>query len=166
MHFAPWWSIFPVDSPHIFPAPEGSPFLTVILTVKLARLGIPRQLPCTHNHHHLQFAKKEEQGENAATKTTTILFELHNVHCLANCVKAVPNTPLIQVHHTKESSQKQWKIYFSPSTYIQLKRAIDQFWAINDITGSSWGWAWWQRSSAWSWRRGCCPCWRSPLTLP
>ena len=40
VHFAPWWSIFPVKNrfSHIFPAPEGSPFLTVILTVKLARL--------------------------------------------------------------------------------------------------------------------------------
>ena len=40
MRFAPWGSIFPVKNwfSHIFPAPEGSPFLTVILTVKLARL--------------------------------------------------------------------------------------------------------------------------------
>ena len=40
VHFAPWWSIFPVKNrfSHIFPAPGGSPFLTVILTVKLARL--------------------------------------------------------------------------------------------------------------------------------
>ena len=29
---------------------------------------------------------------HAATKTTTILFELHNVHFLSNWVKAVPNT--------------------------------------------------------------------------
>ena len=40
MHFAPWWSIFPVKNrfSHIFPVPGGLPFLTVILTVKLARL--------------------------------------------------------------------------------------------------------------------------------
>ena len=41
VHFAPWWSIFPVKNrfSHIFPVPGGLPFLTVILTVKLARLG-------------------------------------------------------------------------------------------------------------------------------
>ena len=40
VHFAPWWSIFPVKNrfSHIFPVPGGLPFLTVILTVKLARL--------------------------------------------------------------------------------------------------------------------------------
>ena len=41
VHFAPWWSIFPVKNwfSHIFPVPGGLPFLTVILTVKLAQLG-------------------------------------------------------------------------------------------------------------------------------
>ena len=46
VHFAPWWSIFPVKNrfSHIFPVPGGLPFLTVILTVKLARLIQP-QIP-------------------------------------------------------------------------------------------------------------------------
>ena len=37
------WSIFSVKNQfsHIFPAPGGSPFLTVNLTVKLARLAQP-----------------------------------------------------------------------------------------------------------------------------
>ena len=40
VHFAPWWAFFPVKNrfSHIFPVPGGLPFLTVILTVKLARL--------------------------------------------------------------------------------------------------------------------------------
>ena len=39
--FGPWGSIFSVQNrfSHIFPASEGSPFLTVNITVKLARLG-------------------------------------------------------------------------------------------------------------------------------
>ena len=45
VHFAPWWSIFPVKNrfSHIFPVPGGLPFLTVILTVKLARLDKTHQ---------------------------------------------------------------------------------------------------------------------------
>ena len=41
--FCPCWPIFPVQNRfiHIFPASAWSPFLTVILTVKLARLLQP-----------------------------------------------------------------------------------------------------------------------------
>ena len=52
VHFAPWWSIFPVKNrfSHIFPAPEELPFLTVIFTVKLARLAritkLKKESPC------------------------------------------------------------------------------------------------------------------------
>ena len=76
VHFAPWWSIFPVKNrfSHIFPVPGGLPFLTVILTVKLARLDISSDailvsfLSClrikafkrkesfTSGHHHFQFS--------------------------------------------------------------------------------------------------------------
>ena len=57
VHFAPWWSIFPVKNrfSHIFPVPGGLPFLTVILTVKLARLGRTQHKE-RRTSHLLEFA--------------------------------------------------------------------------------------------------------------
>ena len=67
VHFAPWWSIFTVKNrfSHIFPAPGGSPFLTVILTVKLARLGEwPIQV-----WEEGQWGKPEnDEGKNCCTR--------------------------------------------------------------------------------------------------
>ena len=39
VHFAPWWSIFPVKNrfSHIFPAPEGSPYQSLFLRYEIER---------------------------------------------------------------------------------------------------------------------------------
>ena len=39
VHFAPWWSIFPVKNrfSHIFPAPEGSPYQSLFLRYEIEK---------------------------------------------------------------------------------------------------------------------------------
>ena len=79
VHFSPWRSIFPVKNrfSHIFPAPEGSLFLTVILTVKLARLVPPPAgcfLHCTLLTLHSSLVSDTSHKESSVMKVYCLLL--------------------------------------------------------------------------------------------
>jgi len=72
VHFAPWWSIFPVKNrfSHIFPAPEGSPYQSLFL-----RYEIEKGLRAVYIIPRMQSSSKQEVKYNFHY---TLLLENHD----------------------------------------------------------------------------------------
>ena len=120
VHFAPWWSIFPVKNrfSHIFPVPGGLPFLTVILTVKLARLGLEgvgkwhqlylwRLVPSVERWSFSQPPKSPlREGEDIALKDTT-----YPLWCLDSDSSRTKLDCLDGIFHLKFTISRQIKLW-------------------------------------------------------
>ena len=114
VHFAPWWSIFPVKNrfSHIFPVPGGLPFLTVILTVKLARLLLTSQTPtsasssanpmtgarsCLQLHSFIKKKRLHQSGKLMPNRNTMGAFHTcsHDFEIASKCRKC--NSLLLKI---------------------------------------------------------------------
>ena len=73
VHFAPWWSIFPVKNrfSHIFPAPEGSPYHSLFLRYEIEKgseSGLQStQYSCSAQYSVLFTSWNSQQWQHSST---------------------------------------------------------------------------------------------------